>query len=273
MQPGFDARLRCIVREVNLPARPAAGSSAVHASPERIYSRPVRVIVGTSGYSYKEWKGTFYPDDLPASKMLPFYASHFTTVEINNTFYRMPDPKTLAKWAGEVPDGFTFVLKAPQRITHQKKLAAAEDDVEYFFEAAKALGPKLGPILFQLPPYLRRDVQRLRDFIATVPREAKIAFEFRHESWSDEAVYEALRERDAALCAADTDEVADPATVLLPTASWGYLRLRRTSYGEGDLKAWGQRVLEQRWSDAYVFFKHEDEGKGPAFAREFLGNL
>ncbi len=233
----------------------------------------MHVIVGTSGYSYKEWKGSFYPDDLPASKMLPFYASHFTTVEINNTFYRMPDAKTLARWAGEVPDGFTFALKAPQRITHQKKLAGAEDDVRYFFEAARALGPKLGPILFQLPPYLRKDVPRLREFIAAVPREKKIAFEFRHDSWSDDAVHEALRDRDAALCAADTDEVTDPATVLVPTASWGYLRLRRTSYGQGDLAAWGRRVQQQRWSDAYVFFKHEEAGKGPAFAKQFLASL
>lgn len=233
----------------------------------------MHVIVGTSGYSYKEWKGTFYPDDLPASKMLPFYASHFTTVEINNTFYRMPEAKTLAKWAGEVPDGFTFVLKAPQRITHQKKLAGAEEDVAYLFDAAKALGSKLGPILFQLPPYLRKDVARLRDFIAAVPGQAKIAFEFRHDSWSDDAVYQVLRDRDAALCAADTDEVADPAAVLIPTASWGYLRLRRTAYGEGEIAAWARRVEQQRWTDAYVFFKHEDEGKGPAFARQFLASF
>jgi uncharacterized protein YecE (DUF72 family) len=233
----------------------------------------VRVIVGTSGYSYKEWKGNFYPEDLPAAKMLPFYAEHFDSVEINNTFYRMPEAKTLARWASEVPDRFTFVLKAPQRITHQKKLADAGDDIRYFFEAATELGSKLGPVLFQLPPYLRRDVPRLRGFISILPRDARIAFEFRHESWADDAVYEALRERDAALCAADTDEVTDPESVLIPTASWGYLRLRRTDYGAGDLAAWGKRIAKQPWSDAFVFFKHEEEGKGPAFAKTFMTNL
>jgi uncharacterized protein YecE (DUF72 family) len=237
------------------------------------YIDAVRVIVGTSGYSYKEWKGTFYPDDLPASKMLSFYATHFGSVEINNTFYRMPDEKTLAKWAGEVPDSFTFVLKAPQRITHQKKLADAGEDVRYFFEVAEALGPKLGPVLFQLPPYLRKDLARLRDFIAMLPRPARVAFEFRHESWCDDAVYEVLRERDAALCAADTDEVSDPESVLVSTASWGYARLRRTNYVEADLAAWAKRITSQPWSDAYVFFKHEEEGKGPAYAKAFLRNL
>lgn len=233
----------------------------------------MRVIVGTSGYSYKEWKGNFYPEGLPAAKMLPFYAEHFDSVEINNTFYRMPEAKTLARWASEVPDRFTFVLKAPQRITHQKKLADAGEDIRYFFEAATELGSKLGPVLFQLPPYLRRDVPRLRDFISILPRNARIAFEFRHDSWADDAVYEALRERDAALCAADTDEVTDPESVLIPTASWGYLRLRRTNYGEGDLAAWAKRIAKQPWSAAFVFFKHEEEGKGPAFANTFITNL
>jgi uncharacterized protein YecE (DUF72 family) len=202
----------------------------------------VNVIVGTSGYSYKEWKGTFYPDDLPASKMLSFYAGHFGSVEINNTFYRMPEAKVMAKWAAEVPDGFTFVLKAPQRITHQKKLAGAEDDVRHFMEVAAELGPKLGPLLFQLPPYFRKDVPRLRDLLATVHRPYRVALEFRHESWESEDVYDALRERDAALCAADTDETPDPDRLLVPTASWGYLRLRRTEYSEDQLAAWAGRV-------------------------------
>ena len=229
-----------------------------------------RLIVGTSGYSYKEWKGTFYPDDLPASKMLPFYATHFGSVEINNTFYRMPEEKTVAKWAGEVPDGFTFVLKAPQRITHQKKLAGVEDDVRHFFEVANTLGSKSGPALFQLPPYFRKDVTRLRDFLALVPRDRRVCLEFRHESWLDEEVHAVLREHDAALCAADTDEVEDPESLLVATASWGYLRLRRTEYSDEQLAAWASRIARQTWSDAYVFFKHEDEGKGPAFAKRFL---
>jgi len=230
----------------------------------------MRLIVGTSGYSYKEWKGTFYPDDLPAAKMLPFYAQHFESVEINNTFYRMPEAKTLVKWKGEVPDGFTFVLKAPQRITHQKKLADAGDDVRHFFEVASELGEKLGPALFQLPPYFRKDAARLRELIGVVPPEARIGFEFRHASWMDEEVFAILRERDAALCASDTDEVTDADALLVPTASWGYQRLRRTGYSDEQLRAWRERIAKQSWSDAYVFFKHEDEGKGPAFAKRFL---
>jgi len=232
----------------------------------------MRLIVGTSGYSYKEWKGTFYPEDLPAAKMLPYYAERFDSVEINNTFYRMPEAKTLVKWKGEVPDRFTFVLKAPQRITHQKKLHDAGDDVRYFFEVATSLGEKLGPVLFQLPPYLRKDAARLRDFIGVVPRDARIGFEFRHESWMDDEVFGILRERDAALCASDTDEVTDADAILVPTASWGYQRLRRTDYSDAQLVAWRERIAKQSWSDAYVFFKHEDEGKGPEFAKRFLAS-
>jgi uncharacterized protein YecE (DUF72 family) len=231
----------------------------------------MRLIVGTSGYSYKEWKGTFYPDDLPASKMLAFYAQHFSSVEINNTFYRMPDEKLLSKWGSEVPDGFTFVLKAPQRITHQKKLTAIEPDVNQLFHVAASLGAKLGPVLFQLPPYLRKETEKLHELLELVPRGQRAALEFRHESWFSDDTYAVLREHDAALCAADTDEVRDPESVLVQTASWGYLRLRRTEYATGELEAWRRRVEAQPWSDAYVFFKHEDEGKGPAFAKRFLG--
>jgi uncharacterized protein YecE (DUF72 family) len=230
----------------------------------------MNVHVGTSGYSYKEWKGTFYPEDLPASKMLSFYASHFGTVEINNTFYRMPDARMLEKWAGDVPEPFVFVLKAPQRITHQKRLADCGDDIRHFFEVASVLGPKLGPVLFQLPPFAKKDIGRLREFLRILPPEQRFAFEFRHESWFDDETYDALRQKNAALCAADTDDVAEPGSVLVPTAGWGYLRLRRSRYGDGDLAAWAKRVMKQDWSEAYVFFKHEDEGKGPIFAREFI---
>ena len=230
----------------------------------------MNLFVGTSGYSYKEWKGTFYPDDLPAAKMLPYYAERFGAVEINNTFYRMPEAKTMTKWASEVPDGFTFALKAPQRITHQKKLAGTEDDVRFFCEVASELGSKLGPLLFQLPPYARKDAARLRDFVATLPDGPAVAFEFRHESWFDDEVFGILRGRNAALCGSDTDEVPDPSSVVHPTADWGYLRLRRTEYRDGDLEAWRKRIDAQAWDRAYVFFKHEDEGKGPKFAKEFL---
>jgi uncharacterized protein YecE (DUF72 family) len=233
----------------------------------------MRVLVGTSGYSYKEWKGSFYPDDLPAAKMLPFYAGRFDTVEINNTFYRMPDAKTVERWGGEVRDGFVFVLKAPQRITHQKKLDGVEDELRFFYETAALLGPKLGPVLYQLPPFARKDAARLREFTRRLPGDRRAAFEFRHPSWFDEEIYSILREHDAALCAADTDEVEDQEKVLVPTASWGYLRLRRTEYDSGGLAAWARRVEAQPWSEAFVFFKHEDEGKGPKFAEEFREKL
>lgn len=233
----------------------------------------MRVIVGTSGYSYKEWKGTFYPEDLPASKMLSFYAQHFRSVEINNTFYRMPEASTLERWASEVPGDFTFVLKAPQRITHSKKLVGAEGDVAFFLETAAALGEKLGPILVQLPPFLKCDVERLRTFLALFPRNVRVAFEFRHASWEDPAVHEVLREHRAALCAADTDEIEDPAKLLVKTADWVYLRLRRTDYSDAQLGDWAARLRDGGWDDAFVFFKHEDEGKGPAFAKRFLGLL
>lgn len=230
----------------------------------------MQLYVGTSGYSYKEWKGTFYPSDLAAAKMLSFYAQHFSTVEINNSFYRMPDAKTMTKWASEVPDGFTFVLKAPQRITHQKKLVDCGGDVQYLFETAEAMGAKLGPVLFQLPPFQRKDTERLREFIRILPKEQPVAFEFRHESWVDDEVTSILRDRDAAMCLSDTDEVAEPDKLLVPSASWGYLRLRRSEYSDADLEAWHRRIAAQPWQRAFLFFKHEDEGKGPAFAKRFL---
>ena len=233
----------------------------------------MRVIAGTSGFSYKEWKGTFYPADLPAAKMLPFYASQFASVEINNTFYRMPTEAAIAKWASEVPEGFTFVLKAPQRITHVKRLAGVENEVRYFVDVASALGPKLGPLLFQLPPNLKKDTERLHDFLSMIPRERRVALEVRHDSWLDEDVYATLREHDAALCLSDTDEVIDPDALIVRTASWGYLRLRRSEYPGDSLTEWARRVEAQEWSDAYVFFKHEDEGKGPLFATRFVAAL
>jgi uncharacterized protein YecE (DUF72 family) len=232
-----------------------------------------RIVVGTSGYSYKEWKGIFYPADLPAAKMLSFYAEHFGTVEINNTFYRMPAEKMLVNWAAEVPPEFTFVLKAPQRITHIKRLANTEDEVRYFLQVASVLGPQLGPLLFQVPPNMKKDIDRLRTFLGLLPDTIRAAFEVRHDSWLDDEVFGVLREHDVALCVSDTDEVEDPDKVVIPTASRGYLRLRRTEYTDAQLEAWAQRVNAHGWSDAYVFFKHEDEGKGPAFAKRFLTAL
>jgi uncharacterized protein YecE (DUF72 family) len=231
----------------------------------------MRLHVGTSGYSYAEWKGTFYPEGIPAAKMLAFYAEQFGTVEINNTFYRMPEAKMLEKWATQVPESFLFALKAPQRITHHKKLLDVDDDVRHFCDVATTLGPRLGPLLFQLPPFFRKDVAKLQTFLTTLPPAPRVAMEFRHASWCDDEVYDLLRGRDVAICLSDTDEVTDPASLVVPTASWGYLRLRRTEYAEGMLAQWRRRIEAQPWDEAFVFFKHEDEGKGPKFAREFLG--
>jgi uncharacterized protein YecE (DUF72 family) len=226
----------------------------------------MEMLAGTSGYSYKEWLGSFYPEKLPAKEMLRYYAGHFRTVEINNTFYRMPAEAMLTGWAKEVPESFTFTLKAPQRITHQKRLREAQQEVAEFLRRSAALGEKLGIILFQLPPFLRKDLPRLRDFLAALPPERRVAMEFRHESWQDEEVYAALRERGAALCVADTDEGDTPFVV---TSDSGYLRLRRTHYDDKDLAAWAGRIKAQPLARAYVYFKHEDEARGTKFAHRF----
>jgi len=227
----------------------------------------MHILTGTSGYSYKEWKGRFYPEKMKEAEMLGFYAGRFPAVEINNTFYRMPAAEMLRKWVDQTPEAFTFVLKAPQRITHHRRLLDAAGDVSYFFETSAALGPKLGPILFQLPPYMKKDLERLKAFLALLPPAPRAAFEFRHASWFDEEVREALRDKGAALCLADTDE--EPLTDLAVTSDWGYLRLRRTSYTDADVAAWADRVQAQPWNRAFVFFKHEDEARGPEFAATF----
>ncbi len=222
----------------------------------------MRVLIGTSGYSYPAWKGHFYPEDLPAKKFLPYYAERFPTVEINNTFYRMPTAKLLETWAAEVPDGFTFAIKAPQRITHQKRLKECDDTVAALLAAVELLAEKQGPILFQLPPNLKKDVPRLQAFLAAMPRRCRAAFEFRHESWLGDDTYEVLRAADAALCIADTEDLSTP---VVATAKWGYLRLRREDYVESDIRKWGERISAQNWDDAFVYFKHEDEAKGTVY--------
>jgi uncharacterized protein YecE (DUF72 family) len=227
----------------------------------------VRLFVGTSGFSYKEWKGSFYPEDLPASEMLRFYSERLSAVEINNTFYRMPRPELLAQWSAQVPEGFVFVLKASQRITHQKRLKEAGDSVDYFFRTAASLGDRLGPVLFQLPPNLKKDLPRLTGFLETLPAGARAAFEFRHASWFEEDVFQALLARGAALCLAEDEDLATP---LVSTAGWGYARLRRQDYGRPDLERKAGEYRLQPWSDLFVFFKHEEGGRGPALAREFV---
>jgi uncharacterized protein YecE (DUF72 family) len=224
----------------------------------------MRVLTGTSGYSYKEWKGSFYPEDLPAEEMLRYYASKLSAVEINNTFYRMPRSEVLARWAEQVPDGFRFGLKASQQITHRRRLKDAADPVAYFFKVAATLGDRMGPVLFQLPPNLRKDLSRLADFLAVLPPASRCAFEFRHESWFEEDVFEALRSRGCALCVAEDEDLATP---WVATAGWGYLRLRRQDYGEEDLRDRAGKLLAQPWSEAYVFFKHEEGGTGPKLAK------
>ncbi|HTT67525.1 MAG TPA: DUF72 domain-containing protein [Gemmatimonadales bacterium] len=238
----------------------------------------MRIAVGTSGYAYKEWKGTFYPADLPADGMLRYYGERFGTVEINNTFYRMPSEKILLAWAAEVPESFTFVLKASQKITHFKRLKDVSGEVEYFLRVANVLGPRLGPTLFQLPPNLKKDLPRLVDFLALVPRAWRAAFEFRHASWFDDEVFTALRGHNASLCVADADpaEEGDKEALQVPfvaTADWGYLRLRRAGYTAADLAGWAGRVTSQAWKDAFVFFKHEEAGAGPKLAAQFTALL
>jgi uncharacterized protein YecE (DUF72 family) len=229
----------------------------------------MRVRTGTSGFSYKEWKGSFYPEDLPDSGMLRHYASRLSAVEINNTFYRMPRAALLGSWAEQVPDGFVFALKASQQITHRKRLKEAGEAVSYFFDVATTLGDRLGPVLFQLPPNLKKDLPRLKDFLGCLPPASRSAFEFRHESWFDREVFEALRGAHSALCWAEDEDLATPPE---PTADWGYLRLRRADYGDPELAAWADRIRAQAWTEAFVFFKHEEEGTGPRLA-EVMGAM
>lgn len=224
----------------------------------------MNVWVGTSGFAFPEWKGNFYPEKIAAKDMLRYYAERFPTVEVNNTFYRLPKETVLADWAAEVPDGFQFVLKASQRITHFQRLKDVADLVTYLLRTASTLGQKLGPILFQLPPNLKKDVPRLKEFFLTLPERRRVAFEFRHASWFDDETFDVLREESAALCVADTGE--EPATPLVATTDWGYLRLRREDFSDAELAEWAKRIREQPWQDAYVFMKHEEEGRGPKLA-------
>lgn len=228
----------------------------------------MRLDVGTSGFAYPAWKGRFYPADLPARRMLPYYAEHFRTVEINNTFYRMPSTRLLQAWASEVPADFRFVLKASQRITHVQRLRDAGDSLAYLLEVTETLGPRLGALLFQLPPNLKKDAERLRAFLALLPASRRAAFEFRHASWFDDEVYALLHAHRAALCIADAE--GDLEVPFVATADWGYLRLRRPDYGDAALRSWARQVRQQDWQDAFVFFKHEDAGQAPRLARRFL---
>ena len=224
--------------------------------------------VGTSGYSYPAWKGSFYPPKTTAKQMLGYYAGRFRTVEINNTFYRPPTADTLAGWAAQVPADFRFVLKAPQLITHIKRLKGVDEPVASFLETAGTLGGRLGPLLFQLPPNFKKDLPRLTAFLDLLPAGCRAAMEFRHASWFDDEVFGLLRGRRVGFCVADAEDELD--VPFVATADWGYLRLRRPGYDDAALKKWAERLTAQKWKECFVFFKHEDAGTGPRFAARLL---
>ena len=224
--------------------------------------------VGTSGYSYKEWKGSFYPEKIPAKEMLRFYSERLSTVEINATFYRMPQPSMLENWKEQVSPTFRFSLKAPQRITHIKRLKETDEETKYFFETASVLKDQLGVVLVQLPPNMKKDLPRLETFLTHLPQATRAAFEFRHPTWFDDDVLDLLRSQKRALVVSDTDDM--PTTHIDKTADWGYLRLRRVNYSEENLADWVGRIRDQNWTETFLFFKHEDAGTGPKLAAQFL---
>ncbi len=232
------------------------------------------ILVGTSGYNYPEWKGSFYPADLPAAKMLPFYASQFPTVEINYTFYRMPTPKLIAGWRAQVPPGFRFTLKAPKRITHDKRLRPAEvsSALDGFMTAAAELGPQRAAVLFQLPPNFKKDAPLLREFLSLLPPKTTAAFEFRNASWLDDEVFDALRARNIALCIADSETRETP---IVMTSDYAYFRLRDEGYGDKEIAGWAETAtrVSDGVKDVFVYFKHEDEGKGAAFGQRMMALL
>jgi len=229
----------------------------------------VRVLAGTSGYSYPQWRGAFYPDDLADDGMLGFYAGQLPTVEINNTFYRMPKTAVLEKWAAQVPEGFTFVIKASQRITHKAKLKAPEahESMAYLWKVTEALGAKLGPVLIQTPPYLKKDVGLLREFVAaTIPAGKRVAIELQGSSWDDDEVDTALADAGVARCIADRE---DGTVRAVRTAAWGYARLRKDDYTEAEREGWLERLAGLGLAEAFVFFKHEETARGAELAVAF----
>ena len=229
----------------------------------------MKLHAGTSGFAFKEWKGSFYPADMKDDGMLGFYSSRFPTVEINNTFYRLPREDVLQSWAAQVPEPFTFAIKASQRITHYARLKpGCATAVEFLLKNTSSLEKRLGPILFQLPPNLKKDPNRLRSFLDTLPSERRFTIEFRHESWFDDDVFAVLRERDVALCITDKADFAAP---VISTASWGYLRLHRFDYNPTMLTEWAARIAAQPWNEAFVFFKHDEGiGSGPPAVGAFI---
>ena len=230
------------------------------------------IWTGTSGYNYPEWKGNFYPSDLPAAKMLPYYAARFPTVEINYTFYRMPNEKLTSGWAGQTPSPYKLTLKAPRRMTHDNRLRNTGELVGAFCQVAGTLGDKLGALLFQLPPNLKKDLSLFDAFLETLPPRVCGAFEFRHVSWLDDEVFERLARRNLALCVADSEKLSTPVRI---TADYAYFRLRDEGYTAGDIARWADTIARETAScrDVFVYFKHEEEGKGPEFARLLMDKL
>ena len=227
----------------------------------------MKLLVGTSGYSYKEWKGIFYPEKLPAKEMLRFYAERLGAVEINNTFYRMPAERVLLSWADQVPPDFIFAFKAPQIITHIRRLKNVEEETGYLLRTLTVLGKRLGPVLFQFPASFRADPDIFKTFLGLLPATIHCAFELRSQSRLDPKIQELLQEKGCSLCTTDSDD--NPANEIISTAPWGYLRLRRSDYTGDDLKKWRDKILAQKWEKAFLFFKHEDEAAGPGMALKF----
>ena len=228
--------------------------------------------VGTSGFQYAEWKGTFYPEDLSTAKMLPFYAERFSTTEVNYTFRRIPSAKTIQNWWDATPEGFKFSLKAPQKVTHFAKLRNCGDTLRYFYQVISDLESKLGVVLFQLPPAFKKDAVLLKEFLDDIPVGMRAAFEFRHESWFDDEIFGLLKSKNLALCLAESEKLSTP---LVATADYGYLRLRREDYTAEDMARWA-RVLEEKkatWPDAFVYLKHEESGMGPKLATQLIDLL
>jgi uncharacterized protein YecE (DUF72 family) len=227
----------------------------------------MNLYVGTSGYSYKEWKGSFYPTNLSPKDMLPYYAERFKTVELNNTFYRLPKPNMIESWMAQVPKDFRFSVKASQGITHFRRLKDAAGATRTMLNAMSAFEDRLAAVLFRMPEDFEKDLKRLETFLKALPADTRAVFEFRHPSWFDDEVLALLRSEKRVLCISDRDEM--PADHIDKTADWGYVRLRRVNYSESDLKTWAKRIKAQKWKDTYVFFKHEDEGTGPKLAAQF----
>jgi uncharacterized protein YecE (DUF72 family) len=225
-----------------------------------------KIIAGTSGFD-KPWKGTFYPEDIKKAALLPFYAARLPAVEINSTFYRLPKPEVLEGWYAQTPDTFRFAIKASRRITHIKRLNDVDEPTAYLMASTAHLKHKLGPVLFQLPPNARKNTERLKAFLGTLPSDRRVTFEFRHPSWFEPDALDALRDHGAALCIADDEKELVPFEA---TTDWGYLRLRKGAYTSASLSQWAKRISAQNWGEAYVFFEGDEDGLGPQWAVQLM---